>query len=79
MLLYYFCMYQSLLEIASFDTGVGHLFFGVSRLNFKNGPIYKIRDVSDLSALTDSDHFAIFSHDYQLFDGDVKLFGELNE
>lgn len=44
------------------------LFFGVSRLDFKDGPVYEVRDVSNLGALADIDGFSVFSHYHQFFD-----------
>lgn len=50
---------------------MGDLFFGVAGLDFENGSVYEVRDVSDLSTLADTDGLAVFSHYHQVLDRDV--------
>ena len=59
MLSLYFCIDVSLLNITGFDACMLDLFFGVSRADLQDGAIDKIRNVSNLGALTNRYQFVV--------------------
>ena len=70
-------MVYGLLDITSLDSCVYSFFFGISGVNFNDGAISKVGNISNFDSLANGQHFPILSRDDHIFDGDIKFFGHL--